>query len=296
VNQSAQAQDPKNIWLYQRVNQVIYDTDHHLDTYQIPQATRALKSCMDDMSKWYIRTARNDFNQGNPEYLQTLYDNLVTLLHLLAPLAPFITEYMYQHLVVSQNSNAPQSIHLCNFPEASQDVNDKLLDQVEQMKSILEQGFKLRDMAKIKVRQPLLALGIQGIELEEWMKQIIMTEINVKEVNSHLYPEISLTQGMMTIGLNTQITPELQAEGIIREIIRNLQIVRKNMRLSKEQRVSIIIDAPQNIQQLIQSHQETIAEPVGIVKYSYMELGDDEGVHTVKVEGEIMRVMVEVKG
>lgn len=286
--------NPKNEWLYTRLSYTIQEVNVSLDNYRIPQATREIKACMDDMSKWYIRTARNDFASGDREFLQSLYDNFVRLLHLLAPFAPFITEYLYQQLVVSQNPEAVESIHLSQYPEYEGEIDELVLNQVEQVKVILEQGFKLREVSAIKVRQPLQSLGVEGLELADWMRDIIKTEINVKEVVSHTVSDTMIKSGSFTLSLDDVLTEELREEGLVRELIRNLQITRKNARLSKEQDIRLTVDASEGMIGVMKKHQAIISEPVGIIDWQFESLDTKEGVQKVKVEKEEFLIQITV--
>jgi len=291
-----QPQNPKNQWLYTRVNKTIAEVNQALDNYRIPQATREVKACMDDISKWYIRTARTDFANGDTEFLQSLYNNFVKLIHLLAPFAPFITEYLYQELVVSQDKQAVQSIHLSTYPEYEGAIDSQLLQRVEQVKGILEQGFKLREVSAIKVRQPLQAMGIEGIDLEPWMQEIIKTEINVKEILSQKVSENSIEYQGLVLSLDDTITPQLKEEGLVRELIRNLQITRKNSKLSKEQNIKLTVQASEEIQTLIQKYQDTISQPVGVVEWQFQTLEGTDQTQTFKLEQEIITVSIEIVG
>jgi isoleucyl-tRNA synthetase len=286
--------NPKNQWLYTRVNQTVKEVNQSLDNYRIPQAIREIKACMDDISKWYIRTARTDFANGDIEFLQSLYNNFLTLIHLLAPFAPFITEYLYQELVVSQNTEAVKSIHLSFYPEYTGQVDTQLLEKVEQVKGILEQGFKLREVSAIKVRQPLQVMGVVGIELEPWMQEIIKTEINVKEVSAQKVSDNIIEYQGLTLSLDDTITPELKEEGLVRELIRNLQITRKNSKLSKEQNIRLEIQASTEIQDLINKHQDTISQPVGVVEWVFGNLDESDNIHTFKFEKEQISVQITV--
>jgi isoleucyl-tRNA synthetase len=218
----------------------------------------------------------------------------VKLLHLLAPFAPFITEYLYQQLVVSQNPQAVESIHLSQYPEYDGEIDELVLNQVEQVKVILEQGFKLREVSAIKVRQPLQSLGIEGLELADWMKDIIRTEINVKEVVTHNVSDNSIEHLGYILSLDDTITDELREEGLIRELIRNLQITRKNARLSKEQNIKLSIDASEVMVNLIKTHQAIISDPVGVIDWEFKSLSEQENTQKVKVEQEEFLIYITV--
>ena len=183
---------------------------------------------------------------------------------------------------------------MSTYPEYEGEIDNKLLEKVEQVKGILEQGFKLREVSAIKVRQPLQSMGIEGIDLELWMQEIIKTEINVKEILTQKVSDNSIEYQGLVLSLDDIITPQLKEEGLVRELIRNLQITRKNSKLSKEQNIKLTIQAPEEIQTLIQKHQDTISQPVGIVEWQFQTLEGTDNTQTFKLEQDIIIVSIQV--
>lgn len=287
----SQIQKATPLWILSREKETIIQVNEYLDDYRIPQAMREIKSFMDDLSKWFIRTSRGEFSQGNSEYLYSLHRSLLTLLKLLAPFAPFVTEYLYQRLAIDDQ---PESIHLCDWPEVNQDIDSDLLRRMATVREIVEKGFQIRDRQEIKVRQPLARVGITGVELRDWMKDIIAREINVKQVTEEDIDGLSEEGQGYVVTLDTEITPELAEEGTVRDMIRNLQMMRKKQRLSVEQRIDLILDVSQELRVVIERHRQEITEPVGVEELRFANLEGQEGCQKAKINGEKIRGYIKV--
>jgi len=286
----------KNIWLLSKFNLMVREVTESLDKYKISQALREIKDFMEEFSKWYIRISRADFANGNRESLQIIYQVYIDLLKVLSPFSPFITEYLYQKLVIPIDKEAPESIHLTDYPVSyEKEINQEILLDMEKVKVVVETGFKLRDQSAIKVRQPLLELSVSNLVLKDWMKEIIATEINVKNVSEgDLIDTISLTDNTITIFLDTKLTEELKQEGLVREIIRNLQMVRKKEKLSMEQRIVLSIDANKALENTIKKNQYIIKIPVGVDEFIYTKFDTEENIHSIKVENSEIKVAIRV--
>lgn len=176
-------------WLLSRLNTVVGEVDTNLDKYAIPEAARALQDFVDEMSNWYVRRSRERFwakgmEQDKINAYMTLYTALVTICKAAAPMIPFMTEEIYQNLVRSIDSDAPESIHLCAFPEVSESMIDKELeDNMEDVLEAVVMGRACRNNAAIKNRQPVSTMYIKAdFTLSEFYQAIIREELNVKEV------------------------------------------------------------------------------------------------------------------
>ena len=290
-----QPKQAKNIWLLSKFNLMVQQVTDSLDKYKTSQALREIKDFMEEFSKWYIRISRSDFADGNQESLQMIYQIYIDLLKVLAPFAPFITEYLYQKLVISINKDAKESIHLMEYPIFyDTEVDELILSDMEKVKVVVETGFKLRDQSAIKVRQPLSEISVTNLEMKDWMKKIIATEINVKKVSEGtLEGALSLTENTIAIFLDTELTQELREEGIVREIVRNLQMVRKKEKLSMEQRIKITINTNQDLQDIIIKNQDIIKIPVGVDEFVYDEILV-ENFNIIKIEGIEIKVVIQV--
>lgn len=176
-------------WLLSRLNTLVKTVDEHLANYRIPETARALQEFVDDMSNWYVRRCRERFwvagmPQDKINAYMTLYTALVTVAKVAAPMVPFMTEDIYRNLVCKIDKTAPESVHLCLFPEADESYIDPQLEQqMEQVLQIVIQGRAARNAANIKNRQPLSCMLVKApCELSEYYRQIIEEELNVRSV------------------------------------------------------------------------------------------------------------------
>ena len=176
-------------WLLSKLNTVVGEVDDNLDKYRIPEAAKALQDFVDEMSNWYVRRSRERFwakgmEQDKINAYMTLYTALVTICKAAAPMIPFMTEDIYQNLVRSIDANAPESIHLCDFPVVETAYIDKELE--EDMEDVLDavvMGRACRNDAAIKNRQPISRMYIKAdFTLSAFYTDIIEDELNVKEV------------------------------------------------------------------------------------------------------------------
>ena len=176
-------------WLLSKLNTVIQSVDDNLANYRIPEAARALQEFVDDMSNWYVRRSRERFwakgmEQDKINAYMTLYTALVTISKVAAPMIPFMTEDIYQNLVRSIDKDAPESVHLCDFPTANKEWIDKELEEnMEHLLDIVVMGRACRNTANIKNRQPIAKMYVKAdYELSEFYVTIIEDELNVKSV------------------------------------------------------------------------------------------------------------------
>ena len=176
-------------WLLSRLNTVVGQVDDHLDNYRIPEAGKALQDFVDEMSNWYVRRSRERFwakgmEQDKINAYMTLYTALVTICKTAAPMIPFMTEEIYQNLVRSVVKNAPESIHLCDFPSVEESFIDKELEAgMDEVLRIVVLGRACRNEASIKNRQPVSRMYVKAdFTLSDFYKDIVRDELNIKEV------------------------------------------------------------------------------------------------------------------
>ena len=176
-------------WLLSKLNTVVKAVDDNLANYKIPETARALQEFVDDMSNWYVRRSRERFwakgmEQDKINAYMTLYTALVTISKAAAPMVPFMTEEIYQNLVRSIDQTAPESIHLCDFPEVQEAWIDKELEEnMDDLLKVVVMGRACRNTANIKNRQPIGKMFVKApFELSEFYKEIIEDELNVKEM------------------------------------------------------------------------------------------------------------------
>jgi isoleucyl-tRNA synthetase len=176
-------------WLLSRLNTVVKLTDQNLSDYKITETARALDQFVDEMSNWYVRRCRTrfwvkDMPQDKINAYMTLYTALVTLIKAAAPMIPFMTEDIYQNLVRSIDPGAPESVHLCDFPEVHEEYIDQDLEKkMEEVLNVVVLGRACRNTASIKNRQPIGKMYVKAEQqLPAFYTQIIAEELNVKEV------------------------------------------------------------------------------------------------------------------
>ena len=176
-------------WLLSRLNTLVKTVDENLAAYKITETARALDEFVDEMSNWYVRRSRNRFwLKGMPQEkinaYMTLYTALVTLCKISAPMIPFMTEDIYQNIVRSIDKNAPESIHLCDFPEYDEALINKDLEaKMDEVLNIVVLGRACRNSANIKNRQPIGKMYVKAdAALDEFYSEIIRDELNVKAV------------------------------------------------------------------------------------------------------------------
>jgi isoleucyl-tRNA synthetase len=176
-------------WILSRLNTVVKTVDENLANYKIPETARALQDFVDELSNWYVRRGRERFwakgmEQDKINAYMTLYTALVTISKAAAPMIPFMTEDIYRNLVCSIDKTAPESIHLCDFPECREEWIDKELEKnMEEVLNIVVLGRACRNDAAIKNRQPIGKMYVKAEQaLSDFYKEIIAEELNVKEV------------------------------------------------------------------------------------------------------------------
>ena len=176
-------------WLLSRLNSTVKAVDDNLADYKIPEAAKVLQNFVDDMSNWYVRRCRErfwvqDMTQDKINAYMTLYTALVTIAKAAAPMIPFMAEEIYRNLVFSVDSNAPESVHLCTFPEVDSSVIDTELESnMDEVLKIVVLGRAARNGSSMKNRQPLSKMYVKAEKvLDKFYVEIIRDELNIKQV------------------------------------------------------------------------------------------------------------------
>ena len=175
-------------WVISKLNTLVKDVDTCLGHYKIFECTKTIETFIDDLSNWYVRRSRERFwakgmEQDKINAYMTLYTSLVTLCKAICPMLPFITEEIYQNLVRSVDKNAPESIHLCSYPEVNENYIDKELEKkMDEVLDIVVLGRNARNSGNVKNRQPVARMYVLGDKLDDLYLDVIKDELNVKEV------------------------------------------------------------------------------------------------------------------
>jgi isoleucyl-tRNA synthetase len=176
-------------WLLSKLNTLIKTVDNNLDNYLITESTRAIAEFVDDLSNWYVRRSRErfwqkDMPQDKVNAYMTLHTALTTLAKVTAPFIPFMADEIYRNLEYNFNNEAPESVHLCDFPVANEEIIDLELEKnMELVLKIVVSGRACRNSANIKNRQPIGKMYVKSsFDLPELYKEIVSEELNIKEV------------------------------------------------------------------------------------------------------------------
>jgi isoleucyl-tRNA synthetase len=230
-------------WILARLNQLIVKVTDNLEKYNIFSAGRLITEFIDDLSTWYLRRSRDRFKSENKDdklaAVETLGFVLLNLSKIMAPFTPFIAEELYQKL-----GGKLESVHLEEWPEYEFDYEEDkklgiknkeviVLSDMETVRKIVESALAARDEAGIKVRQPLAKLEIPEYELSAELLQLIKDEVNIKKV------EFNKKLAVGQVKLDSSLTDELKAEGLFRELIRSVNQLRKEAKLTINDQVTI---------------------------------------------------------
>ncbi len=198
-------------WILSKLNSTVKSVDNFLAVYKITEATRVLENFVDELSNWYVRRSRErfwvkDMPTDKINAYMTLYTSLVTIAKASAPLIPFMTEDIYRNLVCSVDKNAPESVHLCDYPTYDESMIDKSLEEnMEEVVDVVVLGRACRNQAAIKNRQPVAKMYVKADKTpDESFISVIAEELNVKEVeftdNVSAFTTYSFKPQLRTVG------------------------------------------------------------------------------------------------
>ena len=241
-------------WLEARLAVAVEEVSSGVEAYNPARATSALLALLDDLSNWWVRRSRRRFwKSGSGEdkmaAYATLHQALLTFSRLLAPFMPFSAEALYQRLVMPFGDKYPESVHLCKWPESVATPEGKaLLAEAEVVREVIRLGRAAREKAGLRVRQPLASafvLVLEGSALTNF-EQEVLEELNVKQVK--IVTSIAelgaayLEGNGLAVGLDIHLTEELLQEGIVRDLVRHIQTLRKQAGLRVEDHIRLWID------------------------------------------------------
>lgn len=255
-------------WILARLNELITESTTGYKNYELDRATRPITDFIDDLSVWYLRRSRDRLKGEDVEdkqaALATLQYVLKHLALVMAPVMPFYAEYLWREV---RSDDDAESVHLAAWPEAG-DVNTELLDGMELTRQLVSDALELRAKAGLKVRQPLTSLTTNTLPSDERYQALILDEVNVKTiVNDEEQSEM--------VTLDTELTPELKAEGEARELMRAVQDMRKKAGLNAEDRIALILKTDVSGQKLVDQFMLQIKRTVGAESITF---GENDGV------------------
>ncbi len=245
-------------WMLARVSETIKHVTRESDVYQLAHAIAPVFALIDDMSNWYIRRSRRRFWKSEDDSdkamaYETLWFTLMRICQLLAPWAPFVSDYVWREL--AGGTSMPASVHLSDWPAADQ-LDSTSITQMAVVRDGIKEALALRAEAGIKVRQPLAKLVLQTpSELGEGHLDIIRDEVNVKQVEARTGKERIMAQ------LDTVVTPSLKREGIMRDVVRCVQSARKQAGFEVDDRIVLgLASDDEALREAIEEHAATIQQ------------------------------------
>ncbi|MEO6513302.1 MAG: isoleucine--tRNA ligase [Candidatus Saccharimonadales bacterium] len=265
--------NPLDQWIISRVHQLTAEIDGHMEHYDIPSAVKPILPFIEDASNWYVRRSRRRFwksgddNDKQAAY-QTLHYVLTRLSVVLAPFTPFLSEELYQKMT------GQGSVHLLDWP-ASGHVNELVIKDMEEVREYVNQGLSLRAAAKLKVRQPLASVTVPRLGDFVNYEEILKDELNVKTVK--VGPELVL---------DTELSDELKREGLMREIVRQVQSARKEAGLNVDDRIALqLLSSDESLLHAIEEHTEIIKSETLAKKLSTANQSGESFTKHVTIEG-----------
>jgi isoleucyl-tRNA synthetase len=253
--------DVMDKWALASLQNLVNEVTKSMDEYKFNQASSLIQEYVVELSTWFIRRSRDRFKNGDTDAVQTLYMSLVTLSKLLAPFTPFLSEEMYQNLVVNMGiKGALESVHLEDFPQVVE-FDTKVLEDMKTAREVASLGLKIRDTSRIKLRQPLAKVYLHL--KDEVLQEIVKSELNVKSVEYADKPVkgdglISMESGSTFVTLDTNITEELKLEGAYREFVRGVQDLRKQGGLQVGQQVGILFETDESTKKLMSGYVDNL--------------------------------------
>jgi isoleucyl-tRNA synthetase len=314
-------------WILSELNALVSQVDGDLEAYDPTNAGRRIEEFIDQLSNWYVRRSRRRFwkSENDADKLSayaTLYTSLVSLVRLMAPLAPFLTEELYQNLVRSVDQAAPDSVHLASFPVANPDLIDPpLMEATRLAMRISSMGRAARSKAGLKVRQPLSSVAVKTRTPEErdHLSQVqaqVLDELNIKglrvlDSEQGLYQQareaagdqteaivpvdhywVALEGGYM-VAVDTSVTPELAEEGLARELAHRIQNLRRTAGFQLTDRIVTYYQGPEAVERVMGNHAEYICQETLTDRLVSGIPEEGAKAETQKVEG--MQVTLGVK-
>jgi isoleucyl-tRNA synthetase len=234
--QEPKSKDILDKWILSKTNQLVKEYDEYFSNYNTIKSCSVIRSFVDDLSTWYVRRTRDRFNAGDENAVKTLGYVLDVLAKVSAPIMPFVSEKIYQTL-----HGEKESVHLQDWAKTNlKNIDNKLMDNMENVREVVSLGLRERDRNHIGLKWPLASINVKAkFDLNKEVKEIVKEELNVKKIELK-----SKSSGEISVELDTEMTPDLEAEGYAREISRKVQGFRKDLGLVKENKIllRLIVD------------------------------------------------------
>lgn len=283
---SESLENPLDRWVVGRLHQVMKEVETNMDTYNIQDALKPILPFIDDASNWYVRRSRRRFwksgdDQDKNDAYKTLHYILTQSAIMLAPFTPFLSEELYHNMTGSK-----ESIHLLDWPKAGQ-VDSVIINDMQALRDQITQALSLRAKAGIKIRQPLQSVTVPSLSKAVDAEAILKEELNVKEVIA------SANSGISDVAIDLNITPQLKREGVSREVIRVVQNARKKAGLNVDDRISLNLSYPKEMEDAIAEYKVVIANET--LAITLLQNSDKQYTHIeeAKVDGQPVTISLQ---
>jgi isoleucyl-tRNA synthetase len=269
-------------WLAARLASATVEVTQAMDQYDLTKASRQLGSFVNDLSTWYIRRSRDRMKSGEGvELLQAALHQLATIC---APFMPFVADRVYRLV-----GGAKDSVHLEDWP-ASSESSPEALDAMEQVRAIAEAVHALRSAAKIKLRQPLASVCITGMRLDGEHQQLLAEEVNVESIAAERGDGewVEAPLGSATVALRVDISEDLRARGLVRELTRQVNSLRRERGLTVHDQVTLTLEAPEELRVALAPYENVLRAAVNASGVSWASVPGgaavEVGEYSVKVQ------------
>lgn len=274
-----------DVWVISKINLLVRNVTNALEDYDTVLACSEISSFIDELSTWYVRRSRKRFKANDKNAVKTLAYVLSNLSKVVAPITPFIAEDIHQ-IFRKANDKIALSVHLESYPTFNAElIKEDVNENMKLVREIVSAALDVREKAKIPIRQALSEMTLFGVELSEDYLELIKEELNVKKV--------TLKKGDFSIELDTKITPELLREGVSRDLIRKINNLRKNMKLTIQDRITLFLESSDEL--ILKSIEEFKKDIMDSVQADKFEAKIPEDVEAEKITVNAKEVMIAVK-
>ncbi len=264
-NEIPSSKNVLDIWILSKLGELVKVMTESTENYKLLEPIRSARGFIDDLSTWYLRRSRDRIKDGDVEAKQTLYFVFKTMAKLLAPFAPFSAEDIWQKLKLG---NDVSSVHFSSWPETF-DYDEKVIEEMKELREIVTLGLQARQKSSIPVRQPLGSVVVKKYNLEEKYVSILKDELNIKDVKFEQGQELEVV-------LDTNITEDLKQEGNYREFVRAIQDIRKKNNLNPSDLITLVIKTTEEGQGLVERFKEGLQKLVSAKNIEYKENDGEE--------------------
>lgn len=278
------AAHPLDLWIRARLSELLKDATAALERYEIGQAARHIAAFIDDLSRWYVRRSRRRFQRPRSANARVAASAVLgavlrDLAAILAPFTPFLAEHIWREVTPRLSDRHAESVHLAQWPSPKSIASaNSIMTKMRAVRALAALGLQLRQTSRIKVRQPLRTFSVHvmrdSVRLDDALTEILAEELNVKKVQFvRQLPEgphiIKGEAGEWRAALDIEITPELKAEGELRELIRNIQELRQALMLNPKDAIALHLASSPHVEKELRRNASVLQREVGATRITF---------------------------